>query len=295
MCTSVLLVGESKEEVSAPQFMDFAVTDLLEYAISSSQSHFRLVLGEDTDPKAICQWSVSTSPSLNPLDASADSGSDIDSSDEFNKDGDLRTPIAPPVTSLRMAKVIFLAGTTGCWSYERSDTLVRMSVNTSGEKSETNMSDFQKIFRRMVAAQGVHHLILFIVISSSETQQLKRENLTWKRPLTLRRTICGLNNILKKFNNRLMGRFLRNFKVAKMTRSKCVERLNTSWGTIENTLSEQRFHRGVPASVDTRGLSTKSDSSRGLNKATIVTQCGWRQRASRKELRSLKTISYISV
>ncbi|KAL8149813.1 hypothetical protein AgCh_006726 [Apium graveolens] len=69
----------------------------------------KLVLGEDTDPKAICQWSVSTSPGLNPLDASADSGSDIDSSDEFNKDGDLRTPIAPPVTSLRMAKVIFLA------------------------------------------------------------------------------------------------------------------------------------------------------------------------------------------
>ena len=35
------------------------------------------VLGEDTDPKAICQWSVSTSPGLNPLDASAGSGSDI--------------------------------------------------------------------------------------------------------------------------------------------------------------------------------------------------------------------------
>jgi len=33
--------------------------------------------------------------------------------------------------------VIFLAGTAGFWSYERSDTLVRMSVNTSGEKSET--------------------------------------------------------------------------------------------------------------------------------------------------------------
>ena len=49
----------------------------------------------------------------------------------------MRTPIAPPVTSLRMAKVIFLAGTAGFWSYERSDTLVRMSVNTSGEKSET--------------------------------------------------------------------------------------------------------------------------------------------------------------
>ncbi|KAL8134394.1 hypothetical protein AgCh_009428 [Apium graveolens] len=122
MCTSVFLVGESKEELNAPQFMDFAAADLLDYAISSSQSHFRSdsivqgslvdqlplqVLGEDTDPKAICQWSVSTSPGLNPLDASADSGSDI--------------------------------GTADFWSYERSDTLVRMSVNTSGEKSETHV------------------------------------------------------------------------------------------------------------------------------------------------------------
>ena len=41
------------------------------------------------------------------------------------------------MTSLRMANVIFHASTTGFWSYERSDTLVRMSVNTSGEKSET--------------------------------------------------------------------------------------------------------------------------------------------------------------
>ncbi|KAL8157121.1 hypothetical protein AgCh_001998 [Apium graveolens] len=99
--------------------------------------HIRKVLEEDIDPIAICQWSVSTSPGLINLDASADSGSDIDSSDESNKDGDLRTPIAPPVTSLRMAKVILLAGTAGFWSYERSDTLVRMSVHTSGEKSET--------------------------------------------------------------------------------------------------------------------------------------------------------------
>ncbi|KAL8091531.1 hypothetical protein AgCh_033960 [Apium graveolens] len=54
-----------------------------------------------------------------------------------------------------MAKVIFLAGTADFWSYERSDTLVRKSVNTSGEKSETHVSDFQKIFRRLVAAQGI--------------------------------------------------------------------------------------------------------------------------------------------
>ncbi|KAL8133025.1 hypothetical protein AgCh_008470 [Apium graveolens] len=44
MCISVLLVGELKEEVSAPQFMDFAAADLLDYTISSSQSHFRLVI-----------------------------------------------------------------------------------------------------------------------------------------------------------------------------------------------------------------------------------------------------------
>ncbi|KAL8126078.1 hypothetical protein AgCh_013385 [Apium graveolens] len=93
--------------------------------------------GEDTDPIAKCLWLVSTSPGLINLDASADCGSDIDSSDESNNDEDLQTPIAPPVTSLRMDKVIFLAGTVGFWSYERSDTLVRMSVNTSGEKSET--------------------------------------------------------------------------------------------------------------------------------------------------------------
>ncbi|KAL8116615.1 hypothetical protein AgCh_022961 [Apium graveolens] len=94
---------------------------------------------EDTYPIAICQWSVLTSSGLNPLDASADSGSNIDSSDESNKDGDLRNPIAPPVTSLRMAKVILFVGTTGFWSYEMSDTLVRMSVNTSGEKGETHV------------------------------------------------------------------------------------------------------------------------------------------------------------
>ncbi|KAL8108093.1 hypothetical protein AgCh_024512 [Apium graveolens] len=32
---------------------------------------------------------------------------------------------------------------------------------------------------------GVHHLILFIVISSSETEQVKREKPTGKRPLKL--------------------------------------------------------------------------------------------------------------
>ncbi|KAL8100543.1 hypothetical protein AgCh_032703 [Apium graveolens] len=33
----------------------------------------------------------------------------LNSSDEFNKDGDLRTPIAPPMTSLRMAKALFVS------------------------------------------------------------------------------------------------------------------------------------------------------------------------------------------
>ncbi|KAL8094975.1 hypothetical protein AgCh_036468 [Apium graveolens] len=126
-------------EVKNPQLISQIVKTNTETEATNTLLPLNEVLGEDTDPKAVCQWSVSTSPGLNPLDASADSGSDIDSSDEFNKDGDLRTPIAPPVTSLRMAKVIFLAGTAEFWSYERSDTLVRMSVNTSGEKSETHV------------------------------------------------------------------------------------------------------------------------------------------------------------
>ena len=38
-----------------------------------------------------------------------------------------------------MAKVIFLTDIAGIWSYERSDTLVRLSVNMSEEKSETHV------------------------------------------------------------------------------------------------------------------------------------------------------------
>ncbi|KAL8127114.1 hypothetical protein AgCh_014144 [Apium graveolens] len=51
-----------------------------------------------------------------------------------------------------MAKVIFLAGTAGLWSYERSDTLVRMSVNTSGEKSETHVRQVDQ--PRMIGTVG---------------------------------------------------------------------------------------------------------------------------------------------
>ena len=48
------------------------------------------VLGEDTDPIAICQWSVSTSPGLINLDVSADSGSDIGADRQlFDNDSDL--------------------------------------------------------------------------------------------------------------------------------------------------------------------------------------------------------------
>ncbi|KAL8109980.1 hypothetical protein AgCh_025910 [Apium graveolens] len=48
------------------------------------------VLGEDTNPIAIYQWSVSTSPGLNPLDASANSGSDISADQQLiDNDSDL--------------------------------------------------------------------------------------------------------------------------------------------------------------------------------------------------------------
>ena len=72
----------------------------------------------------------------------------------------MRTPIAPPVTSLRMAKVIFLAGTAGFWSYERSDTLVSMSVNTSGEKSETHVRYTKQNHTLTVRKKEKHHFPL---------------------------------------------------------------------------------------------------------------------------------------
>ncbi|KAL8097573.1 hypothetical protein AgCh_030630 [Apium graveolens] len=103
---------------------------------------------------------------------------DSDSSDESNKDGDLRTPIAPHVTSLRMAKVIFLAGTAGFWSYERSDSLVRMSVNTSGEKSET-------LVRRRLKRE---HLKIGQLMECNALQKLSQGNkVDRKEPDTLKK------------------------------------------------------------------------------------------------------------
>ncbi|KAL8103609.1 hypothetical protein AgCh_027981 [Apium graveolens] len=91
-----------------------------------------------------------------------------DSSDEFNKDGDLQTPIAPPVTSLRMAKVIFFAGTAEFWSYERSDTPVRMSVNTCGEKSETDVRGRSKTDMRFSTGNVVVQMKCFVLKTHPE-------------------------------------------------------------------------------------------------------------------------------
>ena len=54
-----------------------------------------------------------------------------------SKDGDSRTPIAPLQTSLRMAPVISLAGTSEARSFERSDTpTVRLSDTPNPELSK---------------------------------------------------------------------------------------------------------------------------------------------------------------
>ncbi|KAL8146254.1 hypothetical protein AgCh_004124 [Apium graveolens] len=124
MCTSVLLVGESKEEVNAPQFMDFAAADLLDYAISSSQSHFRCY------ERILIQ-----KPYVS------------DSSDEFNKDGDLRTPIAPPVTSLRMAKANYHHMRLDNFSSFRSDFVsnVKKKHTSGSSEKETDVSNHKNI------------------------------------------------------------------------------------------------------------------------------------------------------
>ncbi|KAL8093245.1 hypothetical protein AgCh_035219 [Apium graveolens] len=50
-----------------------------------------------------------------------------------------------------------ISGTTGFWSYERSDTLVRMSVNTSGEKSETlvRYKELGRLVNRMINGEVI--------------------------------------------------------------------------------------------------------------------------------------------
>ena len=63
----------------------------------------------------------------------------------LSKDGDLRTPIAPLLTSLRMAPVISLAGTLEARSIERSETpTVRLSETPNLEPSERVTRETQR-------------------------------------------------------------------------------------------------------------------------------------------------------
>ena len=81
-----------------------------------------------------------------------------------------------------MAKVIFLAVTAGFWSYERSDTLVRMSVNTSGEKSETlvryTKQNHTLTVRKKEKNTIPHSLTLNMVLDTSGLESVYDWNLT---------------------------------------------------------------------------------------------------------------------
>ena len=57
------------------------------------------------------------------------------------EDWELRTPIAPPLTSLEEARVISIAGTSRHMELVRSDTLLNLSETDAREPSETLMSD----------------------------------------------------------------------------------------------------------------------------------------------------------
>ena len=57
------------------------------------------------------------------------------------EDWELRTPIAPPLTSLEGARVISLVGTSRQMELVMSDTILNLSETVAREPSETLMSD----------------------------------------------------------------------------------------------------------------------------------------------------------
>ena len=57
------------------------------------------------------------------------------------EDWELRTPIAPPLTSLEEARVISLAGTSNQMELVMSETPLNLSETDAREPSETLMSD----------------------------------------------------------------------------------------------------------------------------------------------------------
>ena len=59
------------------------------------------------------------------------------------EDWELRTPIAPPLTSLEGARVIFIAGTSSQQELVMSDVSLNLSETSAREQSETLLSDRQ--------------------------------------------------------------------------------------------------------------------------------------------------------
>ncbi|KAK1388464.1 hypothetical protein POM88_016642 [Heracleum sosnowskyi] len=100
---------------------------------------------EGSDPNAKSKGSLPSSPDGTYLDP-VGKGSDVDPSKDtsstddqqlgLTKDGDLRSPIAPPVTSLRMATVFSDAGTTSTKGLSETQTLTP-GLSGKGKMSET--------------------------------------------------------------------------------------------------------------------------------------------------------------
>ncbi|KAK1388780.1 hypothetical protein POM88_016958 [Heracleum sosnowskyi] len=85
---------------------------------------------EGFDLNAQSKRSLSTSPDgtyLDPADPSKDISSTDDQQLGLTKDGDLRSPIAPPVTSLRTATVFSSAGTTSKKGLSETKTLTHLA------------------------------------------------------------------------------------------------------------------------------------------------------------------------
>ena len=101
---------------------------------------------------------------------------------DSGKDWELRTPIAPPLTSLEEARVISLAGTSNQMELVMSDTLLNLSETVARKPSETLISDREQSAHTDTYTPNTQNTELLEQIKQlqAELAQTKAENQIYK-------------------------------------------------------------------------------------------------------------------
>ena len=194
-----ILVEEVTEDtVSGMELVSVTVPTIVTVEESSQTSEGK------SDPMPDLQGSFSPlteGTSLSPLrdfplaDLSGESGRQLAefTSDEYQtsnpnefvdsvEDWELRTPIAPPLTSLEGARVISLAGTSRQMELVMSDTILNLSETVAREPSETLMSDREQSAHTDTYTPNIQNTELLEQIKQlqAELAQTKAENQIYK-------------------------------------------------------------------------------------------------------------------